>query len=185
MTAPTIETPRLTLRAWAEADRAAYIALTIDPVVSAWLGMTATPDSANAAFDRLLTTTAAEEHWPWALVRRNDQVIVGAISLNRVPADNDHPMAGEIEIGWGLSPFAWGFGYASEGAAAALPWAFANLDLAEVVSFTAARNARSEAVMRRIGLVRATERDFDHPRLAVGHPLRPHVVYVARRPPLQ
>ena len=60
-----------------------------------------------------------------------------------------------------------------------------NLDLAEVVSFTAARNARSEAVMRRIGLVRATERDFDHPRLAVGHPLRPHVVYVARRPPLQ
>lgn len=182
MTAPTIETPRLILRAWAQDDRAAYVALTIDPVVSAWLGMTATPASADAAFDRLLATTAADEHWPWALVRRNDEAVVGAISLNRVPGGNDHPMAGEIEIGWGLAPFAWGFGYASEGAAAALAWALANLDAAEVVSFTAARNARSEAVMRRIGLVRAAERDFDHPMLAVGHPLRPHVVYAARRP---
>jgi RimJ/RimL family protein N-acetyltransferase len=185
LTAPTIETPRLILRAWAQADRPAYVALTIDPVVSGWLGMTATPESASTAFDRLLATTAADEHWPWALVRKNDDAIVGAISVNRVPPNNDHPMAGEIEIGWGLSPFAWGFGYASEGAAAALAWAFANVDLAEVVSFTAARNARSEAVMRRIGLVRAAERDFDHPMLEADHPLRPHVVYVARRPALQ
>lgn len=182
MTAPTIETPRLVLRAWAEHDRAAYVALTVDPVVSAWLGMTATPASADAAFDRLLSTTAADEHWPWALVRRNDAAVVGAISLNRVPGGADHPMAGEIEIGWGLLPFAWGLGYASEGAAAALAWAFASLDLAEVVSFTSARNARSEAVMRRIGLVRVAERDFDHPMLPADHPLRPHVVYAARRP---
>jgi RimJ/RimL family protein N-acetyltransferase len=178
--APTLQTPRLILRAWAEADRAAYVALTLDPVVSAWLGMTATPHSANVAFERLLAT-AGDEHWPWALVRRNDAAVVGAISLNRVPTDCDHPLAGEIEIGWGLLPFAWGFGYASEGAAAALNWALANLDLTEVFSFTAARNARSEAVMRRIGLVRAAERDFDHPALDVRHPLRPHVVYVARK----
>jgi RimJ/RimL family protein N-acetyltransferase len=185
LTAPTIETPRLILRAWAQPDRAAYVALTIDPVVSAWLGMTATQASAAAAFDRLLATTADDEHWAWALVRRNDEVVVGAISLNRVPSDNDHPMAGEIEIGWGLAPFAWGLGYASEGAAAALAWAFANLDITEVVSFTSARNARSEAVMRRIGLVRAAERDFDHPTLGVGHPLRRHVVYVSRKPARQ
>jgi hypothetical protein len=36
--------------------------------------------------------------------------------------------------------------------------------------------------MRRLGMLRAAERDFDHPLLAAQHPLRRHIVYVAPRP---
>jgi hypothetical protein len=36
--------------------------------------------------------------------------------------------------------------------------------------------------MRRIGMVRMAEFDFEHPQLAAEDPLRSHVVYLARRP---
>jgi hypothetical protein len=51
----------------------------------------------------------------------------------------------------------------------------------EIVSFTARTNLKSQAVMRRIGLQRDETRDFDHPRLAEGDPLRPHVVFCKGR----
>jgi RimJ/RimL family protein N-acetyltransferase len=179
---PVIETERLVLRPWGEGDRAAYVALAIDPVVSTWLGGTPTTEAAEAAFDHLRAASAAGLRQRWALVRKADQAVVGAVSLDKVPSERGHPLAGAVEIGWGLFPAAWGEGYASEGAAAALAWGFANLEVAEIVSFTAASNARSEAVMRRIGLERDPGRDFEHPDLAADHPLRPHIVYHARRP---
>ncbi|HEY8709918.1 MAG TPA: GNAT family protein, partial [Burkholderiaceae bacterium] len=75
---------------------------------------------------------------------------------------------------------AWGQGYATEAAALALRHAFEVLDLPQVVSFTATVNVASQAVMRRIGLTRRGE--FDHPRLAEGHPLRRHVLYAQDAP---
>ena len=47
--------------------------------------------------------------------------------------------------------------------------------LDEIVSFTALTNARSIAVMVRLGVAR--EGEFDHPRLPAGHPLRRHILY--------
>lgn len=107
--------------------------------------------------------------------------MIGAISLDKAPGERGYPLVGSVEIGWGLFLVAWGEGYASEGAAAALAWGLAHLDMAEIVSFTAPSNARSEAIMRQIGLERDPRRDFQHPGVALDHPLRPHIVYFARR----
>jgi RimJ/RimL family protein N-acetyltransferase len=52
---------------------------------------------------------------------------------------------------------------------------FTRIDLDEIVSFTAAINERSQRVMQRLGMTFAGT--FEHPRLAAGHPLRPHVLY--------
>jgi RimJ/RimL family protein N-acetyltransferase len=112
-------------------------------------------------------------------VRRADAAVIGAISLDKAPGERGHPLVGSGEIGWGLFLVACGEGYASEGAAAALAWGLAHLDIAEIVSFTAVCNARSEVIMRRIGLERDLGRDFQHPGLALDHPLRPHIVYFA------
>jgi len=49
------------------------------------------------------------------------------------------------------------------------------------VSFTATPNARSRAVMERLGMTRDPADDFDHPRIEPGHPLRRHVLYRLRR----
>jgi RimJ/RimL family protein N-acetyltransferase len=55
--------------------------------------------------------------------------------------------------------------------------AFTSLELPEVVLFAAASNARSRRVMERLGMVRNTKDDFDHPALSAADPLRPHVLY--------
>jgi hypothetical protein len=47
----------------------------------------------------------------------------------------------------------------------------------KVVSFTAALNLRSRGVMERLGMVRNTKDDFDHPMLSATDPLRLHVLY--------
>ncbi len=87
-----------------------------------------------------------------------------------------------VEVGWRLDPAAWGFGYATEAARAALAFGFSDLGLGEIVSFTTATNVRSRAVMERVGMTRDPTDDFDHPSLAVDSPLGRHVLYRLRRP---
>jgi ribosomal-protein-alanine N-acetyltransferase len=87
-----------------------------------------------------------------------------------------------VEIGWRLARGAWGSGYATEGARAALRFGFLDRGLEEIVSFTVGANARSRRVMERVGMVRAADEDFEHPLVPAGHPLRSHVLYRLRRP---
>ena len=61
------------------------------------------------------------------------------------------------EIGWALRGKFWGHGYASEIGRAGLRFAFDELGLLAVVSFTERHNARSRAVMERIGMDYAGE----------------------------
>ena len=171
-----IETERLILRQWREADREAYAALNADPEVMAHFPAALTRAQSDAAIDRQMTAIPRDGYGNWALERRADGALLGHVGLNATTPDL--PFGGAPEIGWRLARHAWGSGYASEAASAALTYGFARLGLAEIVSFTTTTtNAASEAVMKRIGLVRALERDFDHPALPRGHRLERHIVY--------
>jgi len=75
-----------------------------------------------------------------------------------------------------------GQGFATEAARASLEFGFETIGLAEIVSFTVPDNERSRRVMERLGMTRDPAEDFDHPRLAPGHPLRRHVLYRLARP---
>ena len=55
------------------------------------------------------------------------------------------------EIGWALVKSAWGKGYATEGAAAAMGWAFDSLNWTETVHGIYPENHPSKAVARRLG----------------------------------
>jgi len=85
-----------------------------------------------------------------------------------------------VEIGWRLLSEFWGRGYATEAARAALRVGFEQLELDEVVSYTATCNLPSQRVMQRIGMQHNGEM-FDHPAVAEDSHLRPHVVYRLRR----
>ncbi|SDL03123.1 Acetyltransferase (GNAT) domain-containing protein [Cryobacterium psychrotolerans] len=87
---------------------------------------------------------------------------------------------GGVEVGWRLAREAWGQGYATEAAKAALAVAFDELRLDEVNSITAVLNAPSRAVMVRLGMTLSDE--FELPRIAAGSPLRPHLRYLLARP---
>ena len=91
------------------------------------------------------------------------------------------PLDGAVEVGWRLAREHWGQGYATEAARAWLAHGFGAMDVPEIVAFTAPANARSQAVMRRLGMRHDPARDFEHPALPEGHPLRPHLVYAIGR----
>lgn len=175
-----IETERLILRPYRETDRDAFAALNGDPRVGAWLGGVQDRAAAEVTLDRINAHICEHGFGFWGAERKADGALVGMIGLSTVTA-GALPVGPAIEIGWRLIPDVWGQGLATEGARAALDWGLAHLDMAEIIAFTARTNLASQAVMRRIGMNPAPERDFDHPRLALGHALRPHVVFVARR----
>ncbi len=55
------------------------------------------------------------------------------------------------EVGWTLHPDAWGKGYATESAIAAIDWAFANLGWNNVIHCIDPANAASQALAQRLG----------------------------------
>lgn len=173
-----IETVRLILRPWRHGDRTPYADMMADQEVGYWLGGALSEEQANAQVDRFIAASAARGPGWLAVERRDDGAFLGAGCLREVLPE--HPLAGEVEIGWRLARSAWGAGYATEAARALLDHGFKHLGIPEIVAFTAISNARSRAVMERLGFERRTHRDFDHPALEAGHPLRPHVVYAMR-----
>jgi RimJ/RimL family protein N-acetyltransferase len=174
-----IETERLILRPFREADREPFAAINGDPRVSDWLGGPIDRAASDALIDRINGQIARDGFGFFAAERKADGRLVGAIGLQVIRPEL--PPAPGVELGWRLSPDVQGQGLATEGAAAVLAWGFAHTDRPELIAFTAATNLRSQAVMRRIGMVHDAARDFDHPLLGEDHPLRRHVVFAARR----
>ena len=71
---------------------------------------------------------------------------------------------GMMEVGWRLREDAWGQGYAREAATASLDLAFKRFGADEVVALTVARNTASWGLMKRLGMQRREDLDFDDPR---------------------
>jgi len=169
----TIETERLALRRWQDADRAPFAELNGDPETLVFFPSTLTRPESDALVDRIEARFEAHGYGLWALEVRKTGQFIGFTGL--APMPDDVPGAGGTEIGWRLARNAWHHGYATEAALAARDAAFAGAGLPELWSMTAVLNTPSQAVMRRIGMTEAAR--FEHPRVPDGSPLKPHVVY--------
>ena len=175
---PELRTERLLLRGWRESDRQPFATMNADPAVVEFLNGSLTREQSDAMVDRVEASWALKGYGLWAVQVVDGPEFIGYVGL--WDALFEAPFTPAIEVGWRLARCAWGRGFASEAARAALRYACETLDLPEVVSFTAATNLRSRAVMGRIGMTRDLAGDFDHPSVPVGSPLRPHVLYRLR-----
>lgn len=175
-----IRTPRLLMRGWRESDLAPYAALNADPEVTRYLAGPLTREQSDAMVERIERGFAEHGFGLWAVEIVATGEFVGFTGLS-VPGFEAH-FTPAVEVGWRLARAAWGNGYATEAARAAVAYGFGEAGLDEIVSFTTAANRASRAVMQRLGMTRDPADDFDHPRLAPDHPLRPHVLYRLRRP---
>ncbi|MFO1330082.1 MAG: GNAT family N-acetyltransferase [Rubrivivax sp.] len=176
-----LRTPRTLLRQWQDSDLDAWVEMNADPEVRRHFPSVLTRDEALAEAGRIRATLARRGWGAWALEIPGELPFAGFVGLI-VPAWSAH-FTPAVEIGWRLPRSAWGRGYASEAAAAAAAFAFAMLALDELVSITVPANEPSRRVMQRIGMVHDAAGDFDHPRLAPGHPMSRHVLYRMQRPP--
>jgi RimJ/RimL family protein N-acetyltransferase len=176
-----IETERLLLRSWREADRAPFFDLCQSHAVMACLGGPASEEQVDAALGRMEASLAKNGFCFWAVERKADGAFLGFCGLKVADAAGA-PIEGEIEIGWRLREADWGQGYMREAALATLRWVWAHRDAKRVIAMTVPTNRRSWGLMERIGMTRRPELDFGHPQFPENHPLHRHIVYGVDRP---
>lgn len=174
-----IETERLILRPFEPGDLDAFAAINADAEVMRHFA--AMPDRAGTAtlMERLAERRADAGFGMSAAVERESGRFLGMIGIQTVPFEQAFTPA--VEVGWRLRRDAWGHGYATEGARAAMAEGFTRFGLHEIVAFTLPVNLRSRAVMERLGMTSDPNDDFDHPLLAEDHPMRRHVLYRVAR----
>ena len=175
-----LRTSRLLLRPWRDEDIAGFAEMSADPAVMKYL----LPFS-----ERGLSVEAwvarARAHWDehgfgqWVVELPGEASFIGVVGLGVVSFEA--PFTPAVDVAWRLVRSFWGRGYATEAARAALEYGFGKIGLGEIVAQTVPANQRSRRVMKRLGMTRAPEDDFDHPRIPEG-PLRRHVLYRLRNP---
>ena len=176
-----LTTPRLLLRAWREADLDPLAAMTGDPHVMRYFGVTRDRAQSDAWAARARAHFDRHGFGIWAVEAPGVAPFIGFVGLSM--AMPDLPMAPAVEAVWTLDAPHWRRGYAREAARAVLDDGFSRLGLKEIVAFTAAVNTPSRGVMERIGMQRDLAGDFDHPRAPAGTDLIRHVLYRIGPPP--
>lgn len=150
-----ITTARLELRPFTAADVEAMHAIYSDRVVMERVGSGPVRDeAATAAMVRdYIAQQDAHGFSFWAVVERATGTIIGDAGL--YPLDGDGP---DIEVGYTFARHAWGRGYATEAARAALDLGFDELGLEEIVAIADAANPASIRVLEKLGLHPAGDR---------------------------
>lgn len=142
----SLETDRLLLRPWRESDLDAYAAICADPEVMRYLGgktFLRTETWRHIAF--MIGHWCLRGYGHWAVEEKSSGRMIGRIGFLE-PAGFPG-----FEIGWTLARETWGRGYATEGARAALEYAFTSLDKHHVISLILPENKASIRVAEKLG----------------------------------
>lgn len=165
--------PRLRLRPWRPEDADAFAAMNADPRVMRHFVAPLAREESDRMLGALMAHEAEHGFCFWAVERHAEPGAIGMCGLVRVPWAARFTPA--VEIGWRIAAAHWRQGFAEEAARLALAAGFGPLGLAEIVAFTVPANEPSWRLMEKLGL--RADGDFEHPRLAPGHPLRRHLLY--------
>lgn len=161
--APLLTTRRLLLRGWRAADLAPFAAMGADPEVMRYFPYRHSRETSDRMAQSIQDRFRAWGFGFWAM-ETADAPFIGFVGLSRPTFASD--FSDRVEIGWRLARAHWGRGYATEGARAALSFAFERLGEEEVVAYTPEINAPSVAVMERLGMRR--DGGFEHPGVPAG-----------------
>ena len=141
-----IETARLVLEPLDESRLEEYVALTSDPEVMRWW-------APGGAFTR----DEAERNFAASLAQLRElgfgrRRIVLAETGAGIGFTETKPWRDEIELGWMLTPSAWGRGYATEAGLAIRDEAFERLRLESVIAVHHPSNLASRRIIEKLGL---------------------------------
>jgi RimJ/RimL family protein N-acetyltransferase len=170
-----LQTERLILRRWRDADREPFARMNVDSRVMEFFPATLSREQSDALIKRIEAHFRQHGFGPYAAELRSNGIFAGFVGLS-VPSFRAR-FTPCVEAGWRITPELWGQGLATEGARAVIDYGFQVLRLKEVVSFTVPANLRSRRVMEKLGMTHNPADDFDHPQLPPGHALRRHMLY--------
>lgn len=172
---PTLDTPRLLLRPWRDADRIPFAEQSGDPKVMSFFPGPMTPVESDALADAIQAHFTEHGYGWWAVEVKGGDPFVGYVGIQH--CDFAAPFAPAVAIGWRLAAEHWQEGYAHEAAEAVLDFAFDRAGLDEIVAFTVPANLASLGLMERLGMTYDARDDFQHPHLPPEHRLRHHLLY--------
>jgi RimJ/RimL family protein N-acetyltransferase len=153
-----LETARLLLRSWREADLDAYTRICADPEVMRYLSGSMTRDQAAQQMKRWMRHWEEHGFGVWAAEEKASGAFIGFIGLLY---HEDWPVGRhKMEVGWRLDRSFWGRGLATEGARASLQCGFKELRLERVISIIHPKNVASRRVAEKAGLTLRGETRF-------------------------
>lgn len=174
-----IETERLILRQWKEEDRIPFANFNGDPENLPYFPRAFTLEESHQFVDKTIHLINTQGWGLFALERKDTGEFIGFTGLANPTWQAAFTPC--TEIGWRLDKNHWGKGFAPEAAKSVLNFAFKDLKLKEVLSFTSLHNLPSISVMEKIGMRRDLDGGFEHPNVEDGHKLKTHVLYRARQ----
>lgn len=158
---PVLETGRLRLRQWREADIAPNTAMLADPVSGRFI--TADNKPITDAFVGWRNAAIMAGHWA-----------LHGVGMFVVEEKQSGRFAGRVgpwsptgwpgfEVGWGIARDFRGKGYAVEATRAAIDWVFSTFEIDRIIHCIDRENIASQAVARRLGASKEHEIDlFGH-----------------------
>jgi RimJ/RimL family protein N-acetyltransferase len=148
MLGPTLETARLILRPPEERDLDGFAAMMADEEAARYVGGQQPRSGAWRGMAAMAGSWALRGYGMFSVVEK-----VTGRWIGRVGPWQPEGWPG-AEVGWGLERSAWGKGYATESAAAAIAWAFDELGWDDVIHCIDPDNAPSARVAERLGSTR-------------------------------
>lgn len=170
---PLLRTDRLVLRRWRPDDVEPFAAMNADPRVTEFFAELQDATATAGLVERIGESFDERGYGLWALERRDSREFIGFTGLWTLPEGSPSP--GDVEVGWRLTPSAWGKGFATEAASASLADGIHRLGLHEVWSWAVASNTASIAVMERLGM--SLRWEGPNPKVPAGHRLSATVGY--------
>jgi len=146
----SIETPRLLLRDFQDADWTAVHTYAADPAVVRHMNWGPNTEADTRAFVAqaiALAQRSPRRTYHLAVVLKATGELIGGATLRMLDSD---PLVGEL--GYTLHPAAWGKGYATELAAAVLAFGFKDLNLRRIWATCRPENLASYRILRKVGL---------------------------------
>lgn len=172
---PQLRTERLLLRRWRPADREPFARINADALVMEHFPGLQSPQASDEMIGRFEQGFEHDGFGPWAVEIPGEMQLAGFVGLMRVR--RELPFAPAVEVGWRLTPAAWGRGIAQEAAVAAIDFGFGRARLRQLVAMTTVANTRSRRLMERLGMSRDAGADFMHPLISPHDQTAPHVLY--------
>ena len=159
MTAPTLETSRLILRAHMPEDFDFVASMWADPQVVRYIGA-GLPLSRDEAWLKFLRFPG---HWhltgfgSWAIEEKSTGQLIGEAGFIERNLPPDHALAGIPELGYGVVPEAAGKGYVTEAVRCALGWGRGHFGPVRTIAMITPGNTASVRVAEACGFAHASD----------------------------
>ena len=158
---PTLETERLVLRPPRHEDFDGFADMHSDGAVMRFEGGVTSRDAAWRMMAVFAGSWALLGYGMFSVIEKASGRWIGRLGPWR-PGGEEGGWPGN-EVGWGLIASAHGKGYATEGAAAAMDWAFDTLGWDEIIHCIEPENRPSIAVAKRLGSTHVRDAELPAP----------------------